>query len=129
MTKLACEGWVNTRPRCSRQRSSVATKNSLSRQTSHSHPVATKFFSRHDREFQDMGFPMLRQWHAHGRVSVPMLDTHGKQMRTTKSSAGDDKARVRGNNALGTCTTWRCECNRRTWARAIEAFCHDRPVQ
>ena len=113
-TKLACEGWVNTRPRRARQRSSVTTKNSLSQQTSHHHAVATKFFSRRDREFQDMGFPMSRQCHAHDRVSVSMLDIDDKQMRTTESFAAHDRARTRGNNALGACTTWRCECDRRT---------------
>ena len=95
------------------------------RQTSHSHAIMIEFFSRRDREFQDMGFPMSRQCYAHDRVGVPMLGAHNKKMRTTESSATHDRVRALGDSALGTCTTRHCASDKRTWARTIGS--HMRP--
>ena len=68
---------------------------------------------------------------SHGRVGMPMLGAHGKQMRTTESSAVHDKARARDDRR-----TWGCArhgvaratgfCSRDRVLHATEAFCHDR---
>ena len=69
---------------------------------------------------------MSQQCCVHGMVDVTMLGAHGKQMRTTESSAVHNKAKALDNNALGARMTRCCVRDRRTW---VHATCHDRLVQ